>query len=83
MPRIDEAIEPTVEGAAASAVTALAEDIEQLCYRQEAQGIPAATVKALHKAYRVLKPIVEYYHGDDSPLVWAAPDWRFKKEQKK
>jgi hypothetical protein len=61
----------------------LAEDIQTLCYQQEAQGIAPATVKALHKAYRVLKPIVEFYLGDNSPLHWSAPDGKFKPKEKK
>jgi hypothetical protein len=80
--RITEAIEPT-EALAADAVKALAEDIQTLCYYQETQGVASATIKQLHKAYRVLQPIVEFYVGDESPLIWSAPDWKFKPKEKK
>ncbi len=82
MSRLTDAIAP-VEAQAAGAVKTLAEDIQTLCYYQEAQGVVAATVKAAHKAYRVLKPVVEFYLGDDSPLIWDAPDWKFKPKENK
>jgi len=78
LPRIEDGIQVS-EGLASKAISDLAEEIQELCYMHESQGIPPATVKALHKAYRVLKPVAQFYLGDNSPLHWDAPDYRFRK----
>jgi hypothetical protein len=72
----------TSEHRAAESVCDLAENIETLCYALDCQGIPDATVRALHKAFRVLRPITEFYFGDDTPLCWHPPTGRFGKEIK-
>jgi hypothetical protein len=71
----------TSEHRAAESACDLSEYIETLCYSLDCQGIPEGTVRALHKAYRVLKPITEFYFGDDSPLIWDAPTGRFAKKE--
>ena len=81
MSRLVLQVEPR-ECAAANAIRALAEGIERLCYAMDAQGIPPDTVKALHRAQRVLKPIVEFYFGGESPLVWSPPDYKFTKAKR-
>jgi hypothetical protein len=78
MPRSEDGIEPS-EAAAAVAILKLAELIEQVCYHQEAQGVPQATVRELHRAYRATQAATTFYFGESSPLVWTAPDYKFKK----
>jgi hypothetical protein len=67
---------------AANSALALAGDIETLCYNLDSQGIPPATVKVLHRAYRVLKPICDMYFGEDCPLLWEAPSYKFQPKAK-
>jgi len=72
------ALEPGIlEKKAALAVSETAEEIQQLCYYLECYGVPPATVRALHKAYRVFKDAVDFY-GGDNPLVWTAPEFKFR-----
>jgi hypothetical protein len=82
VPRLDESIE-VQEAHAATAISKLAESVEQLCYHQEAQGLPPTMVRELHRAYRVLHGATAFYFGENSPLVWTAPDHRFKSKEKK
>jgi hypothetical protein len=78
MSRLDLGVEPA-EREAAAAISKLAESIEEVCYHLDAQDVPPATIKALHRAQRILKPATEFYFGDESPLVWEPPDYKFKK----
>jgi hypothetical protein len=75
--RIVLQVEPR-ECSAANAVRTLAESVEELCYGLDALDTPPDTVRALHRAQRVLKPVTEFYFGDESPLVWSPPDYKFK-----
>jgi hypothetical protein len=79
MSRTEENIEPA-EAAATVAICKLAEACEALAYLHDFQGTPTATKKAVLKAYRVLKSVVEYHMGENSPLIWSAPDYRFTKK---
>jgi hypothetical protein len=81
MPRIEDGIQ-VPEGLASKAISELAEEIQELCYMLDAQNVPPATVKVLYRAYRVLKSVTEYYLGDNSPLHWDAPDYRFQPKPK-
>lgn len=82
MPRIEEAIE-IQEARVAKVICELAESIEQLCYLQDAQGISPSTVRELHRAYRVLHGATSFYFGQNSPLAWTAPDYKFRPKEKK
>ena len=82
MPRIEERIE-VQEGLAEKAISKLAESIQDLAYYAEFQGVSIATQKEVLRAYRVLKPAVVFYRGDDHALVYAAPDSRFTSKEKK
>lgn len=64
---------------AARAISELAESIQDTCYYLDKPGLPPATLKALHRVYRVLKPYLAWFYGDDIRLVWNAPDGRFQK----
>jgi hypothetical protein len=70
----------TSEHRAAESVCDLAENIETLCYILDGQGIPETTIRALQKCFRVCKPVVEFYFGEDSPLCWLPPTGRFTKK---
>ena len=80
--RLDSRI-GTDEHAAAEALLDLADNIERLCYSLKGQDTPAPTIQALHKVQRVLKPVVEFYYGDESSLVWTPPTGRFQKAKAK
>jgi hypothetical protein len=75
---IDCGVEPT-EARAACAVMELADQVQYLCFALGAEGIAPSTVKVLYRAYRKLKPLTEFYFGEDSSLHWSAPDFRFQK----
>lgn len=81
MARIEEAIE-VAEGLAEKAISELAELIQDLAYYAEFQGVRVETQKAVLRAYRVLKPAVVFYRGDNSALVYEAPDYKFKSKEK-
>jgi hypothetical protein len=68
---------------AALAIADVAECIERLCGDLKSEGIPEETVKALHRAYRTLKPTTLYYFGDERPLFWDAPSGKFEKAKAK
>jgi hypothetical protein len=68
------------EGKAAFAILHLAASLQDAAYYCP-DGIALATIRALHKAYRVLKPIALYYHQDHG-LLWDPPDTRFKPKGK-
>jgi hypothetical protein len=72
----------TSEHRAAESVCDLAENVETLCHAMDGQGIPETTIRALHKAFRVLRPVTEFYFGEDTPLIWSPPTGRFEKETK-
>jgi len=78
VPRLTDGIN-VLEHRAAVALLKVAEAIEQACYYSE-QPIPDVTRRALHKTYRVLKPTAAVYYGDNLPLVWDAPDFKFRKK---
>jgi hypothetical protein len=80
--RLDSRVESS-EHAAAEALLALAENIELLCYNLDGADTPAPTIQALHKVQRALKPIVEFYYGDESSLVWDPPSHKFQKAKAK
>lgn len=85
MSRIVSELNPGIEQReceAAVALQGLAKFIQDVCYYKDAAGIPPATVKALHRAYRVLKRITEFYFGDNSGLLWNAPDTKFQPKTK-
>ena len=80
--RIAKAIEPQ-ERTTALLIERLAEAIQQACYYSEYPLAPA-TAKALHKAYRVLKPAVVFYRGEgEHALCWDPPDYRFRPKEAK
>jgi hypothetical protein len=82
MSRISEGLNPP-EGKAAAALLKLAEALQDCCYYSE-QPIPEETRRAMHKAYRVLKPsVITYYGAGNHPLCWDPPDTRFKPKEKK
>jgi hypothetical protein len=83
MPRIEiVGIEPT-ESAAACAVLELAEKIQDLVHYEEGQAISQVTIKACCKAYRVIRPIVNYYWGpENTVLCWDPPDYKFQPKAK-
>ncbi len=66
------------ETAAAVSIVELAELIQDVCYDHDSQGVAADTIKALHKAFRVAKQATIFYWGTNHPLVWDAPEFRFK-----
>jgi hypothetical protein len=78
MSRIDQQIGP-YESIAAKRITELGEEIQELVYYLDAQGVPPATVRALHKAYRVVKATTIFYSGDNHPLIWDPPEFHFQK----
>lgn len=81
MSRLEKGVDPQ-EKDAADAITNLAEKIELLCDYLEGEDISPATVSALSRVYRVLKPIVEMYHSEEeSPLSWDAP-YKFQKAKR-
>lgn len=80
MPRIEIVGIEQAECRAARAITELADLIQDLAFYLEGQGIAADTLRAVAKAYRVLKPTTESYLGADSPLLWNAPEFRFQKK---
>ena len=79
MPHINAGIN-VVEGRAAFAILHLAQAIQDVCYYCP-DGVAPATIRALHKAFRVLAPIALFYH-EDHGLVWNPPDTRFKPKGK-
>ena len=82
MSRLALGIEPSELGAAA-AIEALAVDLQDLLYYQEAQGIERATVRELNRCYRVMRRATILYRGEgESPLVYEAPDYKFKPKEK-
>jgi len=81
MPRIAAGIEPT-ERDAAFAINDLANQIQVLCYYLSEENIAQGTIRACCKAYRVLKPIVLSYYGDNHTLVWDAPTYKFAKAKR-
>jgi hypothetical protein len=62
MARLEDGIQ-VQEGLASKAISGLAEEIQELCYMLDAQNVPPATVKVLHRAYRVLKPVTDITLG--------------------
>jgi hypothetical protein len=66
----------------AEALLDLASNIEHLCYNLDGMDTPAPTIQALHKVQRVLKPTIEWYYGDESPLVWDPPSMKFQPKAK-
>jgi len=84
MARITDGIIEPGEASAARAVLSLAEEIQELCHNQDTQDIPPATVKALHRAYRVVRPITDFYFGaENTVLCWNPPNNRFQKGNSK
>lgn len=81
MSRLDQQCGP-LENIAAARVKELAEEIQELIYYGDGQGIPPVTVCALQKAYRVVKGATIFYRGDDHPLVWEPPDFKFRPRTK-
>jgi hypothetical protein len=81
--------DPTVaERSAAWAIRELAGEIQDARYYSvhaygESCGLPPATRRALDRTYRVLRTIVQFYFGDDHPLVWDPPSGRFQPKAKK
>jgi hypothetical protein len=71
-----------LEAQAARALLKVAETIEEACYYSE-QAIPPGTVRAMHRAYRILKPVAKIYYGDNLPLCWDPPSYRFQKKESK
>ena len=81
MSRIAEILNP-LEAQAAKALLKLAEEIQEACYYSE-QAIPPATRRAMHRAYRVLKPTAGTYYGlDNLPLCWDPPSYKFQKRNR-
>ena len=75
--RLAQTIEPQ-ERTTALLIERLAEAIQQACYYSE-EPIAPATAKSLHKAYRVLKPVVVFYRSEgEHALCWDPPDYRFR-----
>ena len=70
------------EREAAWAIYDLAQSIQDLCYYTDPRAVPPATTRELHKCYRVLKPTVIFYLGEDHGLPWDAPDYKFQKKVK-
>jgi hypothetical protein len=62
---------------AAYSLELLAEAIADAIYFADG-SLPERTVKALNKCYRILKPIVIWYAGEDQRLCYDAPDGKFK-----
>lgn len=81
MPRIKENVNP-LEHKAAAALVKVCEAIEATCYYGQ-QQIPVTTERALHRAFRALKPAAIAYYGDNTPLVWDPPSFKFQKKEKK
>jgi len=75
--RVASQIDPD-EHAAAAALLDLASYTEYLCDNLHGVDTSAPTTQALHKVQRVLKPVVEFYYGDESPLIWTPPDYKFQ-----
>lgn len=73
------ALSPDIpERHAAWAISELAESIQDVCYYAEKPGLPTATLKSLHRCYRVLKPFVVWFYGDDNRLTFDPPNGRFQ-----
>jgi hypothetical protein len=88
MPRIESANNHGLEqdeADAACALLNLAETIHDSCHRlTDQEWIPPVTVRALHKAYRAIRPVVNFYWGAENvPLFWDPPITRFQKAKAK
>jgi hypothetical protein len=81
MSRLSDGVNGT-EHQAAIALLKLAEAIQEVCYYSE-QTVPAATRREFHRIYRILKPVAISYCGENHPLIWDAPDYRFQKKGSK
>jgi hypothetical protein len=81
MPRIEAEIEAR-EARAATAISELAESIQDLAYYCQFRDVWHATQKEVLRAYRVLSGATAFYFGDDSPLIYEAPDTRFRPKEK-